>query len=77
MSTESPGVIEPGSLYLVDEVRRRLKLGDWAWRKMRRAGLPIVRQGKRAYVFGDDLLAFFATVGKQQDPDGAEEANNG
>lgn len=65
MSTESPGVIEPGTLYLVEEARGRLRIGDWGWRKMRRAGLKVVRQGKRAYVFGDDLLAYFAKLGEE------------
>ena len=29
---------------------------------MRRRGLRVIYQGKRAYVFGDDLLAFFAAA---------------
>jgi hypothetical protein len=55
----TPGVIEPGRLYLVAEARRRLRLGDIAWKKLRQRGLPVVRQGRQGYVFGDDLLRLF------------------
>ncbi len=54
-----PGVIEPGALYLAEEARARLKLGDWAWRKMRRNGLRVIRQGRRAFVLGSDLIEYF------------------
>lgn len=66
MSIDAPGVIEPGVFYLADEARRRLKVGEWGWRKMRRAGLKVVRLGKRSYVFGDDLLSFFTAIKDQQ-----------
>jgi hypothetical protein len=54
-----PGVIEPGRLYLAEEARRRLRLGDWSWRRMRRDGLPVIYYGQRAFIFGDDLLDYF------------------
>jgi hypothetical protein len=44
---------------MASEVRRRLHLGEWAWRQMRRRGLHVVRFGRQAYVLGDDLIAFF------------------
>lgn len=62
------GVIEPGRLYLATEARRRLKIGEWGWRKMRRAGLRVIYQGKRAYVLGDDLLTFFRESGSNNPP---------
>ena len=57
--TDAPGVIDPGRLYTVRECRRRLGLGDKSWKQLRRAGLPVVYRGRRAYVFADDLLALF------------------
>ncbi len=59
MKSELPGIIEPGKLYLADEAKRRLRIGEWGWRKMRRAGLRVIYQNNRAYVMGDDLIAFF------------------
>jgi hypothetical protein len=58
-TTDVPFLIEPGVLYLASEARRRLRIGDWAWREMRRDGLNVIYRGKQAYVFGDDVLAFF------------------
>jgi len=43
----APGVIEPGCLFTVPEVRARLGLGSWAWRTLRRAG-PADDPGRRA-----------------------------
>jgi len=60
----SPGVIEPGRLYLAAEARSRLRIGDWSWRRMRREGLEVIYVGQRAFVFGDDLLSFFASFKK-------------
>jgi hypothetical protein len=56
------GVIEPGVLYLAEGARRRLRMGASAWRSVRRAGLQIVYVARNAYVFGDDLIAFFRRV---------------
>ncbi len=56
---ESPGVIEPGRLYVASEARQRLRLGATAWKKLRARGLPVIREGRQAYVFGDDLLRLF------------------
>lgn len=51
------GYIEPGVLYTASEARSRLGLGDWAWRKLRRDGLHVIRHGGRAYVWGADLIS--------------------
>jgi hypothetical protein len=56
---DSPGVIEPGRLYVAEEARQRLRIGKTAWRELRRAGLMVTRRGRQAYVFSDDLLAIF------------------
>lgn len=54
-----PGVIPPGALLTAVEAKRRLRLGDWAWRRMRRAGLPVVYIGNKSYILSDDLVSFF------------------
>lgn len=56
---DSPGVIEPGKLYVAEEARQRLRIGKVTWRELRRAGLPVTRCGRQAYVFSDDLLRVF------------------
>ena len=49
---DSPGVIEAGAVYTLDEFQRRLRLGQHAMREARRAGLRVRRIGRRAYVMG-------------------------
>lgn len=61
------GVIEPGRLYLASVAKDRLKIGDWGWRQMRRSGLRVIYQGKRAYVLGDDVLEFFLQLASRQE----------
>ena len=60
--SDTPGVIEPGKLYVAEEARQRLRIGATAWRKLRKSGLQIIRRGRQAYVFSDDLLAIFAAA---------------
>jgi hypothetical protein len=60
MSTDKPGVIEPGRLYRAQEARDRLRLGATSWRELRKKGLPVIRQGRQFYVLGDDLLRLFS-----------------
>jgi hypothetical protein len=55
---DSPGIIQPDSIYRIDEACTRLGWGDHALRAARRRGLKIHRSGKRNYVLGSDLLAF-------------------
>lgn len=62
MDDKSPGVIEPGRLYVAKEARQRLRLGMPAWRQLCREGLPIIHRGRQAYVMGDDLLKLFAEL---------------
>ncbi len=60
-----PGVVEPGRLYLCSEVRSRLRLGDHAFRSMRRAGLRVIYSGNQAYLLGDDVIAYFRNLQSQ------------
>lgn len=66
MTIKSPGYIAPGHVYVADEVRSRLRIGAWAWRSMRRAGLRVRYVGGRAYVLGDDVIEFFKTQSHQR-----------
>ncbi len=55
-AVDSPGVIEPGRLYTVAEARQRLRLGEIAWRALKREGLRVRHRGRCAYVMADDLI---------------------
>lgn len=66
MRDNDPYSVEPRVLYLAAEIRRRLHLGDWAWRKLRRRGLPIIRFGRQAYVLGDDVIATFQSLHREE-----------
>jgi hypothetical protein len=68
----SPGMIEPHVLYTVAEVRRRLGVGDWAWRKWRRDGLVVLRLSGRAFVLGSTLINFIEEHGGEQAIDNSE-----
>jgi hypothetical protein len=46
-TTQTPGAIEPGVLYTLDEIKRRSKLGEWALRTARRNGLRVIYTGGR------------------------------
>ncbi len=58
-SVDVPGVIEPGKLYVAKEARQRLRIGETTWKQLCAEGLTVVRRGRQAYVFGDDLLRLF------------------
>lgn len=61
----APGVVNAQELYTLEEIQHRLKLGAWALRKARQAGLPVHRIGRRSYVKGADLLAFLDKQAKR------------
>lgn len=53
--------IRSGELYRSAQAKNRLGLGDWAWRRIRRDGLPVIYFGGKAFVLGDDIIEFFRT----------------
>jgi hypothetical protein len=61
----APGFIEPTVLYRADEAQRRLRLGAWAWRQMRRDGLAVLRVNGRAFVMGSALIEFIERKGRE------------
>ncbi|MDX1945217.1 MAG: hypothetical protein SFU86_07410 [Pirellulaceae bacterium] len=58
MANHSPGVIRPEEIYEVRELRRRMGLGDHAYREARAAGLRVRRLGRKIFVLGEDFIAF-------------------
>jgi hypothetical protein len=64
--SNTPGEIESGKLYVAEEARQRLRIGRTAWRELRESGLQVIRRGRQAYVFSDDLLAAFRKDQKSQ-----------
>jgi hypothetical protein len=55
---QSPGLVEPGCVYTLDEIKSRMKLGTAALRAARRAGLKVRYIGRRGYVMGSDIIRF-------------------
>jgi hypothetical protein len=68
IAAASPGVIEPHALYTVEEARRRLRIGQWAWRRWRRDGLVVLRVSGRAFVSGRALIEFIEQQGGESAP---------
>ena len=66
VALSAPGVIDPQCLYTAEEARRRLRLGEWAWRQMRRDGLIVLRVAGRAFVHGRDLISYVETKGSEK-----------
>jgi hypothetical protein len=60
----SPGVIQANALYTAEEARRRLGIGEWAWRMWRRDGLMVLRLSGRAFVRGRTLIEFIEHPGR-------------
>lgn len=58
-----PEVISAGDVYTLGEFQRRMQLGVHAMRECRRAGLPVKRIGRRAYIVADQALEFFSKAG--------------
>jgi hypothetical protein len=61
---EAPGLVTADSLYTLAEIQERLKLGQHAMRQARRAGLPVRRIGRRAFVLGRDVMAYVERAAK-------------
>ena len=57
-ATGAEGRITADSMYTLDEIRERMKLGTHALRVARRDGLPVRYIGRRGYVLGADLIEY-------------------
>jgi hypothetical protein len=65
VATRKSGEIAADSIYTLDEVNDRLGLGKSALRTARREGLIVKRIGRRGFVLGRDLIAWFEKSAKQ------------
>jgi len=61
-----PGTIDPTVLYTLTELKKRTRLGDWAIRQARKAGLRIRTIGNARFVFGSDFLKFVEANGDEE-----------
>lgn len=55
---QRPGEIHPDVLYLLEEIKARANMRDWAIRQARKNGLRIRYLSGRAYCKGSDFIAF-------------------
>ena len=63
-----PGLIEANTLYTLPELRARLRLGDWAWRKLKRrldGNLPLIKIGNRKYAKGSAVIEALSALNEQ------------
>lgn len=60
------GPIESGVIYPLDDFKARSGLGTAALRTARLEGLKVRYVGGRAYVAGDDFIAYVAEHGKAE-----------
>ena len=64
----TPGVIRTDEVYTVSEFRRRTKLGDYAWRQLRRE-LRVVEVGRKQFIIGADWLDYLTRKAQADDRD--------
>lgn len=69
------GFIAPGVLYTADAAKARLGFKVWGWRSLRRKGLRVMYEGGRAFVNGDDIIAYFKSK-LDTDPSGKDGAHD-
>jgi hypothetical protein len=51
------GVVSPGEMYRLDEIKARMGWRDAGLSAARKAGLKTHKFGKRTYVLGSDVIA--------------------
>ena len=66
-SSRALGVIRADESYTVAEFKRRASLGDYAYGEARRAGLPIIKLGKKRYVLGRNWIEFLSKQPSEKD----------
>ena len=57
---DEPEEIRRDTAYTSAALKRRLRLGDATWRKMKKEGLRTARLGKTVVVLGDDFFQYVA-----------------
>jgi hypothetical protein len=61
------GFLRPEELYTLDEIKRRLHIGDAALRSARRAGLTVHYRHGRGFVLGRDWIKYIRSSEPQND----------
>jgi len=61
------GFIRADELYTLKELKRRLEFKDATLRRARRAGLRVLKEGKRRYVLGRDWIDYLVQTAGHQD----------
>ena len=62
---QSAAFVSPTLLYRSDELKARLGWHDAAWRNAVRRGLRVRRNGRWAYVLGQDVINFICDEGPE------------
>ena len=65
-TSQTPGLIEPETLYELNEAMARTGWGKTSFRSARRQGLPVKYLGRKAYVLGSDLIDFIQNNGRNE-----------
>jgi hypothetical protein len=69
---KSPGVIQRDTIYHIEALKQELGWSKHAMRTARRRGLTVIYTAGRAYVRGDDVLAYFDRVAKGSQQESVE-----
>ncbi len=59
---KSDGFVSADSVYTLDEIKSRLRLGEAALRVARRQGLKVRYFSHHGYVLGRDMIDFFERI---------------
>jgi hypothetical protein len=62
---QAPGVIRADEAYTVSDFCKRMGIGDYVWRKLRRE-MTVVKLGQKRYVRGADWLAYLGRAAAEQ-----------
>jgi len=62
----SPGYLSAHEIYRLGELKRRLGLGRWSFRKLRQAGLPVIVIGRNSYIEGSAAIDTIKRIAEQQ-----------
>jgi hypothetical protein len=62
----APSYISAHEIYRLGELKRRLGLGRWSFRKLRQAGLPVIVIGRNSYIEGSAAIETIKRLAEQQ-----------
>ena len=58
LANSNAGFIDRDTLYTREELKKRMRWGDSAFRQARRRGLETHKIGKCVYVMGEDVITY-------------------